>query len=105
MQSAFDSTSPFLSEKPRLKELPSPFSCEGLPQIVDLRQPLPFCRDDAAYLGRQVGISVAAAAVVSALVAASAAGDEDDCKDDQPNPVIVKEIAQAVVHCRSSLKI
>ena len=34
----------------------------------------------------------------AATVVAVAAGDQDNGKDDQPYPVVVKEIAQAVVH-------
>jgi hypothetical protein len=34
----------------------------------------------------------------------AAAGDNDDGNDDQPDAVVVKEIAEAVVHNRSSLK-
>jgi hypothetical protein len=34
----------------------------------------------------------------------AAAGENDDGNDDQPDAVVVKEIAEAVVHNRSSLK-
>ena len=54
--------------------------------------------------GRSSGISVSAASV-SAAVSAAAAGEQNDCQDDQPYPVIVKEIAKTVVHNRSSFKI
>ena len=37
---------------------------------------------------------------VAAVVTATAAGEEDDGKNDQPNPVIVEKIAQTVVHNR-----
>ena len=42
-------------------------------------------------------LSAATAAAVK-VAAASAAVDENDSKDDQPNPVIFKQIAQTVVH-------
>ena len=44
-----------------------------------------------------------AAATVATAVSAAAAGDEDDGKDDQPNPVIVEKIAKTVVHNDSSV--
>jgi len=48
--------------------------------------------------------SVAAAAVMTGVTAATA-GDQNDGKNDQPNPVIVEKIAKAVVHGCSSLRI
>jgi hypothetical protein len=33
----------------------------------------------------------------------AAAGNEQDGNDDQPDPVVVKQIAQTVVHIRSSV--
>ena len=35
----------------------------------------------------------------------AAAGEEDDGKDDEPDPVVVEQIAEAVIHNRSSKKI
>ena len=35
----------------------------------------------------------------------TAAGEEDDGKDDEPDPVVVEQIAEAVIHNRSSKKI
>ncbi len=34
----------------------------------------------------------------------AAAGDQKDGNDEDPNPVIAKQIAEAVIHIRSSLK-
>jgi hypothetical protein len=33
----------------------------------------------------------------------AAAGEQDDCDDDQPEGVVIKQIAEAVIHNRSSL--
>ena len=41
--------------------------------------------------------TLVASATAAVGVAAAAAGEEDDSKDDQPYPVIIKELAQAVV--------
>ena len=38
------------------------------------------------------------ATAAAATVVAAAAVDENDGKDDQPNPVVLKQIAQTVVH-------
>jgi hypothetical protein len=43
-------------------------------------------------------LSAATAAATVVVAAATAAVDEDDGEDDQPNPVIFKQIAQTVVH-------
>ena len=44
-----------------------------------------------------IGLSAAAAAA-AVVTAATAAVDENDGEDDQPDPVIFKQIAQTVVH-------
>lgn len=41
--------------------------------------------------------TLVASATAAVGVATAAAGEEDDSKDDQPYPVIIKELAQAVV--------
>ena len=38
------------------------------------------------------------ATAAAATVVAAAAVDENDSKNDQPNPVVLKQIAQTVVH-------
>jgi hypothetical protein len=38
------------------------------------------------------------------LVSVAAAGNQDDGKNDQPNPVIVEQIAETVIHDGSSLE-
>ena len=43
-------------------------------------------------------LSAATAAATESVAAATAAVDENDSEDDQPNPVIFKQIAQTVVH-------
>ena len=40
----------------------------------------------------------ALSAAAAAAVVTAAAVDENDGKDDQPNPVVLKQIAQTVVH-------
>jgi hypothetical protein len=43
-------------------------------------------------------LSAATAAAAKVTAAATAAVDENDSEDDQPYPVIFKQIAQTVVH-------
>ena len=40
------------------------------------------------------------AAATTATATGVAAGDENDGQDDQPNPVVLKQIAQTVVHSK-----
>jgi hypothetical protein len=54
------------------------------------------CRKGIAFWSDTLSAATAAAAKVTA--AATAAVDENDSEDDQPYPVIFKQIAQTVVH-------
>ena len=64
------------------------------------------CAVDAALFSGLVATTATAVAGISgiAVVAASAAtavaatGDQDQGKNDEPDPVVVKKIAQTVVH-------
>ena len=41
---------------------------------------------------------IGSVAAATAAVIVVAAGEENDDKDDQPNPVVVKQIAETVIH-------
>lgn len=47
-------------------------------------------------------VASASAAVVTSVAVTAATGKQNDRNDDEPNPVVVKQIAKTVVHDSSS---
>lgn len=47
-------------------------------------------------------VASASAAVITSVAVTAATGKQNDRNDDEPNPVVVKQIAKTVVHDSSS---